>query len=63
MNILFVLGGGIGNIVQATPAIQATASEGHKVDLYLCCNSSRDMDIFRIPSVRNIFAEEEPYAE
>lgn len=60
MNILFVLGGGIGNIVQATPAIQAISSEGHKVDLKLCCNSSKDMDIFRISSVRNVFVDKNP---
>ncbi len=63
MNILFVLGGGIGNIVQATPAIQAISSEGHKVDLKLCCNSSNDMDIFRIPSVRNVFVDKNPEFE
>jgi len=63
MNILFVLGGGIGNIVQATPAIQATASEGHKVDLKLCCNSSNDMDIFMIPGVRSVFVEKNPEIE
>ncbi len=54
--VIFVVGGGIGNIVQATPAIQASAAEGHLVDLQLHCNSSNDVrEIFSIPSVRKIF--------
>lgn len=61
MEILFVLGGGIGNIVQATPAIKAIASEGHLIDLKLHCNSSNDVkEIFQIPSVRRIFLTENP---
>ena len=55
MDVIFVLGGGIGNIVQATPAVQATASEGHNVDLRLHCNSSCDLDIFNLSCVRNLF--------
>jgi len=53
--VLFVLGGGIGNIVQATPAINAVSAAGWTVDLLLHCNSSSDLDIFQIPSVRHIF--------
>jgi ADP-heptose:LPS heptosyltransferase len=56
MKVLVVLGGGIGNIVQATPAIKLIASAGHIVDLRLFCNSTKDVkDIFKIPSVRKIF--------
>ena len=47
--VLIILGGGIGNIVQATPAIQAIASEKWTVDLKLECNSSRDVfEIFKL---------------
>ena len=56
MKILMVLGGGIGNIVQATPAIQAISAEGHSVDLLLHCNSSKDLlEIFSIRAVRKIY--------
>ena len=61
MEILFVLGGGIGNIVQATPAIKAIAAEGHHIDLKLHCNSSNDIkEIFRIPSVRRVLLAQNP---
>lgn len=60
MKILFVLGGGIGNIVQATPAINVLSKAGFLVDLYLFCNSSKDLDIFRIKSVNEIFVDKEP---
>jgi len=56
-SVLFVLGGGIGNIVQATPAIQAVAAEGWIVDLLLHCNSSNDLDIFRLPCVREVYTK------
>lgn len=56
MRVLFVLGGGIGNIIQATPAIKAVALERHKVDLLLHCNSSREVqNILSIPAVSDIF--------
>jgi len=61
--ILFVLGGGIGNIVQATPAIQAAYNAGYVVDLYLHCNSSNDLDIFKIPEVRNLYKGKWPNEE
>lgn len=60
MRVLYVIGGGIGNIVQATPAIKATAAAGHEVDLKLHCNSSKDLDIFQLPCVHNLFAEDHP---
>lgn len=60
MNLLFVLGGGIGNIVQATPAIQAAKFDGHRIDLKLHCNSSADMDVFNIPSVRRVYTKQIP---
>jgi ADP-heptose:LPS heptosyltransferase len=57
--ILFVLGGGIGNICQATPTIKLIASSGYVVDLLLRCNSSRDVvDIFSIPAVRKVYLKE-----
>lgn len=53
--ILFVCGGGIGNLVQATPAIQAIAAEGHAVDILPHCNSSKDVhQILNIPAVRRV---------
>jgi len=61
MKILFVTGGGIGNIIQATPTIKALAIEGHKVDLRLHCNSGADIrEVFNIPSVRQVFIDKEP---
>ena len=60
MKTLFVLGGGIGNIIQATPAIQAVASEGHQIDLMLHCNSSADYQIYKLPCVNNIFDKQRP---
>ena len=57
--VLFVLGGGIGNIVQATPAIKAIAKSGFTVDLLLHCNSSKDVkDIFSIPQVRSVWLDQ-----
>jgi len=58
-SVLFVLGGGIGNIVQATPAIK-TAAKVYNVDLLLHCNSTLDLEVFRIPAVRNLFINESP---
>jgi ADP-heptose:LPS heptosyltransferase len=59
--VLFVLGGGIGNIVQATPAIKAISESGYIVDLLLHCNSSKDVvDIFSIPEVRKVYLEKLP---
>jgi len=60
MKVLYVIGGGIGNIVQATPAIKATDAAGHEVDLKLHCNSSKDLDIFQLPCVHNLFMEDHP---
>lgn len=61
MNVLMVLGGGIGNIIQATPAIKTIASEGHRVDLCLHCNSSQDIkDIFNIEAVTSIYVNKSP---
>ena len=59
-NLLFVFGGGIGNIIQALPAIYAAAIEGYTIDLKLHCNSTNDLEIFDIPVVRNLFIKEEP---
>ena len=53
--VLIVLGGGIGNIVQATPMIQAIANENWTIDLKLECNSSNDVnDIFNLNCIRKI---------
>jgi len=61
MNVLLVLGGGIGNIVQATPAIKAIAKSGHTVDLKLHCNSSKDVArIFNLECIRNVFVDDDP---
>jgi hypothetical protein len=60
-NLLFKLGGGIGNIIQATPAINAAHSEGWNVDLMLHCNSTNDvLQIFNIPAVRKIYLPGRP---
>lgn len=62
--VIFVLGGGIGNIVQATPAIKCAYQAGYIVDLKLHCNSSNDLlEIFNIPAVRNIYLKNEPNDE
>ena len=58
MDVVFVLGGGIGNIVQATPAIQSAASNGFKVDLCLCCNSTNDLEIFNLSCVREFVSKQ-----
>jgi ADP-heptose:LPS heptosyltransferase len=63
MKILFVTGGGIGNIIQSTPCIKAIAAEGHIVDLKLYCNTSTDIDLtelFSIPHVRHVFIDQQP---
>lgn len=52
--VVFVLGGGIGNIVQATPAVKSVAKSGYCVDLYLQCNSSNDLNIFKLKCVNKI---------
>lgn len=55
-----VLGGGIGNIVQATPAIKAIAEEGHSIDLNLYCNSSNEIKgLFELPVVSNVYMNAE----
>lgn len=55
-----VLGGGIGNIVQATPAIKAIAEEGHHIDLNLHCNSSNEVKrLFEIPGVCSVYMNAE----
>jgi len=51
----FQVVGGIGNIVQAMPAVKAIASEGNVIDLLLCCNSSTDVAIFRTDYVRDVY--------
>ena len=60
MNCLFVLGGGIGNIVQATPSINLLSKSGFCVDLCLFCNSSQDLDVFKISSVNNLYINKYP---
>lgn len=53
--LLFVLGGGIGNIILATPAIRLAVDEGHVVDIFPECNSSQDLyEILRINGVREV---------
>lgn len=54
-HILFVLGGGIGNIIQATPAIQLLKQKGCVVDLQLFSKSLKEKYIFEIPEVRNVY--------
>lgn len=60
MNIIFVLGGGVGNIVQATPTLKLIAEAGHKLDLKLECNSSSDLEIFNLPFINKLFIKETP---
>lgn len=59
-NILFVLGGGLGNIIQATPTLQLVANHGHRIDLKLECNSSQDLEIFRLPFIKNLYISDNP---
>jgi hypothetical protein len=58
MKVLFVLGGGIGNMIQATPAIQSIAQDGHIIDLNLFPDNANDVvDILKIPCVRQVFLQ------
>jgi hypothetical protein len=52
--VLCVFSGGIGNIVQAMPALQSIIAEDNEVDVSLYCNSSNDMEIFKLPGVRRL---------
>lgn len=61
-SVLCVFSGGIGNIVQATPALQSILQEGHVVDLSLFCNSSKEMGMFQLPNVRDIYVNQIPSA-
>jgi hypothetical protein len=56
--LLFVLGGGIGNIVQATPSIKLAFKHRYIIELYLTCNSTDDLEIFRIKEVNKIYTSE-----
>jgi len=58
--IIFVLSGGIGNIIQATPTVQCVIDKGYEVSLALYCNSSSDMDIFKLPGVKELYVNETP---
>ena len=61
MKILFVLGGGIGNIIQATPTIKIISNAGHTIDLKLFCDSTGDVrEIFSLPMVRRVYTSDEP---
>lgn len=63
-SILFIIGGGIGNIIQAIPAVKCLHKSGYIVDLKLHCNSSNDLlEIFKIPAVRDIYLKNEPNCE
>lgn len=53
--ILFVCGGGIGNIVQSLPAIHAASKEGHVIDLLILCNTPCDLSIFDTNYVRTVY--------
>lgn len=64
MEILLVLGGGIGNIIQATPTIKLIATK-HIVDLKLFCdtkgiNPKEIQEIFNLPNIRHVYVTEEP---
>ena len=64
MKILMVLGGGIGNIIQATPAMKIIHDAGNIVDLKLFCNSSEDLkEIFNLPFIRNVYVNDDPKCE
>lgn len=63
MKVLCVLGGGIGNIVQSTPSLQAAIRDKFTIDLMLHCNSSNEFEIFNIRGVRNIFTPNNPPTE
>jgi len=58
-SVLFVLGGGIGNIIQATPAIRI-ASVDWNVDVLLHCNSTSDLKIFDIPEIHKLYVNTAP---
>lgn len=60
MKILLVLGGGIGNVVQATPIIQIIASTKHVLDLKLFCDTKDVKEIFSLPNVRKVYVLDDP---
>jgi hypothetical protein len=57
MKILFVLGGGLGNIIQATPSIKALSKNGFDIELLINCNTAKDLDIFKIGNVKKIHTQ------
>jgi len=63
MSILVILGGGIGNCIQATPAIGALIKDGCKVDVLIHCNttgvSREDFEILAIPGLGKVFFNDE----
>ena len=57
MKILFVLGGGLGNLIQATPTIKLLSKNGIEIDLLINCSTAKDLDIFKIHNVKNIYID------
>lgn len=54
--VLFVLGGGIGNIIQAIPAVRCLAESGLSVDLFVECDSTKSLEIFKTKYVNKIIS-------
>lgn len=52
--VLFVLGGGIGNVIQAIPSVKCLHNNGFIVDLLIECDSTKNLEIFKIKSVNKI---------
>jgi hypothetical protein len=59
-SIIFVVGGGIGNVIQAFPAIRAIAEEGHRVDLVLNCDGHEEISELIGPVDQVYFPGEKP---
>lgn len=57
MKVLFVLGGGLGNIIQAMPSVAILCKNNIDVELFIKCDTAKDLDIFKINGVKEVYLE------
>jgi ADP-heptose:LPS heptosyltransferase len=61
MEILFVCGGGLGNLIQATPTFEAIVDAGHTLDISVFPHNTEKLKkIFLLPFVRKVYINENP---
>ena len=59
--LIFALSGGIGNMIQATPAIKAANMAGHVVDVFIQSKGVEGLrELFKISSINKIYINEAP---